>query len=136
MISDGNIPLTGQPDIDDLPRTLRREHEARAREARERSGQTMSGPTLTSSARPSNEPAFQATDAYDAAAPAGEPFPAVVKALDIPFGDLVAFCVKAVLAAIPALLLLMVILWGVGQILETLVPDLLKMKILISFPNS
>lgn len=136
MISDGNIPLTGQPDIDDLPRTLRREHEARAREARERNSQIMGGPTLASSARPSNDPAFQANDTYDAAASTGEPFPAVVKALDIPFSDLVAFCIKAVLAAIPALLLLMVILWGVGQILETLVPDLLKMKILISFPNS
>lgn len=140
MISDGNIPLTGQPDIDDLPRTLRREHEARAREARERSGQnsgqTMGGPTLAAQSRPANEASYQAAENYDAAAPAGEPFPAVVKALDIPFGDLVAFCIKAVLAAIPALLLLMVILWGVGQILETLVPDLLKMKILISFPNS
>ena len=66
----------------------------------------------------------------------GEPYPSVVKALDIPFGHLVAFCIKVVLAAIPALLLLMVILWGVGQVLEILLPNLLKMKILITFPNS
>ena len=130
MISEGNMPLTGQSNFDDLPRTLRREHEARAREARERDGQSL-GATLSAA------PASVADRAYEAAAPAaGEPYPAVVKALDIPFGQLVAFCLKAVIAAIPALLLLMVILWGVGQILETLVPDLLKMKILITFPNS
>lgn len=126
VMSDRNIPLTGQPDIDDLPRTLRREHEARAREARERTP-SMTGPVT--------EPAFQAAEAYDVAATAGA-FPAVVKAIDVPFMQLSLFLVKAVLAAIPALLLLMVILWGIGQVIETVMPNLLKMKILISFPNS
>lgn len=85
---------------------------------------------------PASEPVYQASEAFDANASTSEPFPAVVKALDIPFAQLAAFFVKAVIAAIPALLLLMVILWGVGQILETLMPEFLKMKILISFPNS
>ena len=134
MISD-SIPLTGQPDIDDLPRTLRREHEARAREARERSGQSMGGPTLSTHAPPGDS-TFHAAEGYDATATAGEPFPAVVKSLDIPFGQLVKFCLKAVIAAIPALFLLMAILWGVGQMIEIIMPNLLKMKILITFPNS
>jgi len=125
-MSDRNIPLTGQPDIDDLPRTLRREHEARAREARERT------PSMTA---PVAEPVFQAAESYDAPATA-ETFPAVVKAIDVPFVQLSLFLIKAVLAAIPALLLLMAILWGIGQVIETVMPNLLKMKILISFPNS
>ena len=135
MISDGNIPLTGQSNIDDLPLTLRLEHEARAREAREREGQNLNS-TMGASAHASADTSYQAAQSYEATAMPGEPYPSVVKAIDIPFGHLVAFCIKVVLAAIPALLLLMVILWGVGQVLEILLPNLLKMKILITFPNS
>lgn len=135
-MSDGNIPLTGQPNIDDLPRTLRREHEARAREARERSGQSLGHAAGQSHTHAAHDATLQASQSYGEGAVAGEPYPSVVKALDIPFAHLVTFLLKAVLAAIPALLLLMVILWGVGQMLEIVVPNLLKMKILITFPNS
>ena len=135
-MSDGNIPLTGQANIDDLPRTLRREHEARAREAREREGHTFGNASISTGGRAASDTTYPEPQSYEASVMAGEPYPAVVKALDIPFVHLVAFCLKAVLAAIPAILLLMVILWGVGQIIETVMPNLLKMKILISFPNS
>ena len=140
-MSDRDFPLSGQmtgpSNIDDLPRTLRREHEARAREAREREGQTLGSAAAPNTyAQAPADTSFQAAETYDAAAATAAPYPAVVKAFDVPFGQLVSFFIKAVLAAIPALLLLMVILWGVGQILETLLPNLLKMKILITFPNS
>jgi hypothetical protein len=42
---------------------------------------------------------------------------------------------KAVVAAIPALILLTAILWAGGQLLEKFYPDIIKMKILISFPG-
>ncbi len=135
-MSDGNIPLTGQANIDDLPRTLRREHEARAREAREREDHTFGNPSISTGGRASSDTTYPEPQSYEATAMTGEPFPSVVKALDIPFVHLVTFCLKAVLAAIPAILLLMVILWGVGQVIEILMPNLLKMKILITFPNS
>ena len=56
-------------------------------------------------------------------------------ALEIPFGRLVTFFLKALFAAIPALILLGIMLWGMGQVLTTYFPALLKMKILITFPN-
>lgn len=118
---------------DDLPRTFRRERdaqrEAREREARERAAidQAFAAP----------EPAYAPEPAMDAFGPAGYP-PAptgVVTALEIPFGRLVAFFLKALFAAIPALILLGIMLWGVGQMLTLYFPALLKMKILITFPN-
>jgi hypothetical protein len=58
-----------------------------------------------------------------------------VQAFDVPFTHLMRFCVKAVLAAIPALILLGVILWFAGAGLQALFPQLVKMKILIGFSN-
>ena len=131
MISDGNIPLTGQANIDDLPRTLRREHEARAREARERDGQNLNS-TMAGSAHASADTSYQAAQSYEATAMPGEPYPSVVKALDIPFGHLVTFCLKAVLAAIPALFLLVAILLGMGVLINTVAPNLPLFKITIA----
>jgi hypothetical protein len=45
------------------------------------------------------------------------------------------FFIKAVFAAIPALLLLTVLLWLFGQGLQSAFPQLLKMKILIYVPQ-
>ena len=101
---------------DDLPRTLRREREARERQAREQ--------TVVSMAIPAEERANLAF-----AAPA-----ATVTDFDVPFPKLVAFFLKAVLAGIPALLLLTVLLWLFGQGLQTFFPQLLKLKILIYMP--
>jgi hypothetical protein len=129
------FPIPADSEMDDLPRTLRREKEARQREAREREAQASglsaphhnSEPVAYSAAR--RETYADAPLALDAA-------PATVKRLDVPFVHLMGFLIKAVFAAIPALLLLIGVLWLFGQALEAFFPELLKMKILISFPNS
>jgi hypothetical protein len=128
-----SIPLTADSEMDDLPRTLRREKEARLREAREREAQA------SGLVAPQPEPmgyAAAAADPYGAAYAEPEAYPAAVKSFDVPFLRLMLFFIKAVFAAIPALILLMALLWLGGQALETAFPELLKMKILITFPNS
>ncbi len=128
-----SLPLTAEGEMDDLPRTLRREKEARLREARERealaAGYASSSPDALGSAVPG-------TEAVPQPYAVEEVYPAAVKSIDVPFFRLVAFFLKAVLAAIPALILLGVLLWFAGQALEMAFPELLKMKILITFPNS
>lgn len=125
-----NFGPIGDEPVDDLPRTFRREKEAREREARERAArERAAAPSLTTS-----------PDAYQAAAEAEPfvadmPYPAVVRRFDVPFLHLVAFFLKAVLAAIPALFVLGVILWFAGHLLQAFFPALVKMKILISFPG-
>ena len=57
------------------------------------------------------------------------PAPATVVDFDVPFAKLAMFFVRAVFAAIPALLVLMALLWVFGQTLQTFFPQLLKMKI-------
>ena len=128
-----SIPLTADSEMDDLPRTLRREKEARLREAREREAQA------SGLVAPQPEPigyAAAAADTYGAAYAEPEAYPAAVKSFDVPFLRLMLFFIKAVFAALPALILLMALLWLGGQALETAFPELLKMKILITFPNS
>lgn len=128
-------------DSDDLPRTFRREKEAREREARERAArERAAAPTLSATPDPyAAHGAHAAPKIYADPAAGGlakpatldVPVPAIVRAIDVPFGQLAAFFLKAVFAAIPALILLMAVLWGLGQALEAFFPDLLKMKILI-----
>lgn len=121
---------------DDIPRTFRREREAREREAREKEAfarPAASPPThggLSSSLAPPRDEGPYATGADSPPTMTG-----VVTAVDIPFGRLVAFMVKVVLASIPALMLLMLILWLFGQGLSTFFPQLVKMKILVTFPG-
>ena len=120
---------------DDLPRTFRREKEARAREAREREAKERAaspslplGPEL----RPSAEPQmFARADAQPALADTFTS--ATVRRIDVPFPDLMIFFLKAVIAAIPALVLLGVVLWLMGAAVHVLLPGLFKMKILIGF---
>ncbi|MBA2126920.1 hypothetical protein DLM45_11920 [Hyphomicrobium methylovorum] len=133
-------PLTDESD--DLPRTLRREKEARARAARERAAaERAAAPSLSglSSASADDDYERPRPQIFRAAefAPARDERPpaATVTRLDIPFRDLTLFFLKAVLASIPALILLGVILWFAGWALEAIFPQLIKMKILISFPN-
>lgn len=146
-MADTNFPPLGDEQNDDLPRTFRREKEARAREARERAAQERaaapslstipdgygpaSGPAPASLAP---QPRVSADPEY-APAIADMPYPAAVRRFDVPFFHLMSFFLKAVLAAIPALFLLAAILWVAGAGLQTLFPELVKMKILISFPN-
>lgn len=117
-MTDTNIPLTADGDFDDLPRTLRRERDRQA------------AGSLSAAAAPAYEVSNSGFD--DSYGP--EPAPATVERLNIPFFHMMFFLLKAVIAAIPALLLLAVILWFAGQALQAFFPELVQMKILISFP--
>jgi len=101
---------------DDLPRTVRREREAREREARAREAGALA-PVMD-------------RDGFGTAPPA-----TTVADIDVPFFKLMAFFIKAVFAAIPALLILTALLWLLGQGLQSYFPQLLKLKILIYMPQ-
>jgi hypothetical protein len=57
------------------------------------------------------------------------PAAATVVDFDVPLAKLAMFFVRAVFAAIPALLILMAVLWVFGHTLQIFFPQLLKMKI-------
>ena len=144
MAAQGPTAMAGQDltplsdETDDLPRTFRREKEARAREARERAAkERAAAPSLPDGGRSDGLSGPQIYRSADVAPRLGDemPFPASVRRFDVPFLRLVIFFVKAVLAAIPALILLGIVLWFAGAALEAIFPSLIKMKILISFPN-
>ncbi|HET6390142.1 hypothetical protein [Hyphomicrobium sp.] len=128
-----------EEDTEDLPRTLRREKEARARQARERAMQERAAaPSLPlGSADRRLDSRLEAYAASDTGEDEAKQISAggVVRRFDVPFVHLVSFFLKAVIAGIPALILLGAILWGMGAVLQALFPALIKMKILISFPN-
>jgi len=119
-MTDTNIPLTADGDFDDLPRTLRRERERQAAGAS----------TAAASAPPFEVSSSGYDEGYEV-----QPAPASVERINVPFFRLMFFLLKAVVAAIPALLLLAVILWFAGQALQAFFPELIQMKILISFPG-
>jgi len=132
-MTDANFPLTADSDFDDLPRTLRREKEARARaarEARDKQGREERSMDATLGDPPSYLARRSAPVAYG-----DDPLPASVQRFDVPFFRLVAFFLKAVLAAIPAIFLLGVILYFAGKGLEAYFPELVRMKIMITFPG-
>jgi hypothetical protein len=133
-------PMMGEPhfaDDDDLPRTLRRERDAREREMRNRERQARAHRDWDAREGEAGfrAPRFVANDYDDE--PRSHPAPAggVVERLQIPFLHLTLFFVKAVFAAIPALLVLAVLLWLGGKGLETAFPNLSRMQILIHFPK-
>ena len=118
-------------DPDDLPRTLRRERDARARDAlaRDRHDQETHerqapapGP-LSASYGSSVLPSAQGMS------------PVVITDFKVSIWRLSVFFIKCVLAAIPALILLGVLLYAVGEILEIFFPWLVKMQILVHFPK-
>lgn len=124
-------------DFDDLPRTLRREHELRKREARERKEQQDRARGGRSSFDVLGEPPPYLSRVGRAAPTVygDDPLAASVRRFDVPFLHLSAFLLKAVLAAIPALVLLGAILFFAGKGLQAYFPELVHTKILISFPN-
>lgn len=149
-MSTTDFVLTADADFDDLPRTLRRERDVREREKRDREKREREDELRETSLRRAEEPdkeerplprAFRADPTLhvprdDSASEIAPDYPAAtVKRLDIPFLHLMAFFLKAVVAAVPALILLGAILWGMGQALKVLFPWLLKMQIFIQFPN-
>ena len=134
------FPRPAANEMDDLPRTLRREKEARLREARERLGPAGGAPAgsaqrgeMTAEPAPLSASRDEGSSLGNSAEDAP---PTTVTALNVPFFHLMGFFIKAALAAIPAMILMLGVLWLFGQALETFFPELLKMKILISFPNS
>lgn len=138
-ITDHSFAALGDEDSDDdLPRTFRREKEARAREARERAAhEHAAAPSLPNG----SDARFASIAPQLSARTDAEPmlddmtYPASVRAFDVPFSQLVVFLLKAVVAGIPALILLTAILWMFGEVLQAVFPDLLKMKIVFSFPH-
>ena len=135
-------PLTDY--MDDLPRTLRRERESRDRAAREKLEREQApaaapggwdrGKILAT------QPTFTGPETaipYDTSYSAQEAGQnsVVVNRFKIPFFSLMAFFIKAVFAAVPAMLILVAMFYGLGIALQTYFPELIKMKILISFPG-
>lgn len=123
-----DFPLTADEGSDDLPRTLRREREARQRAAREKEEKARAA-TLTHDFGVSDE---RREKALSIDAPSGTS----VTRFDVPFGHLMMFSIKVVLAAIPALFLLGTLLWFAGVLLKAYFPELVHMQILITFPKA
>ena len=107
---------------EDLPRTLRREKEAREREARERDSAFQAGPEV--------EPGYDygADESY-------EPETVTVSYLQIPFLHLMMFFIKAVFAAIPALILLVIVAYLIGETLQSYIPWMRQFEIIIRPPT-
>lgn len=99
--------------LDDLPRTLRREREARSR-------------ATLDQAPPVSERDRVSPPRWDHEV---EPVPSIVRAIEVPFFRLVLFFLKAAVAAIPALILLTAILFAGGQILKNVFPNLRHFEI-------
>jgi hypothetical protein len=110
---------------DDLPRTIRRERDAREREAREREARERQA-REREAAGPPPVPQIEREGSYAMSAPAPG---STVTDIDVPFFRLMTFFIKAVFAAIPALIMLTALLWLFGQGLQSFFPQLLKMKI-------
>ena len=118
-------------DTDDLPRTLRREREARERAKREEETRKRNA-TLTHD--------YDANRA-SASAIADRPVPmagtaaSVVTGFDVPFFHLMRFFIKAVFAAIPALIILGALLWFAGAALKSAYPGLIHTEVIIRVPR-
>ncbi len=108
---------------DDLPRTLRREKEAREREAREREV-----------AAPPAEHLVSEPQAFGYAEDGYEPDVVAVRYLQIPFFHLMFFFIKAVFAAIPAMILLVGVCYLIGEALQTYFPWMRIFDITIRLP--
>ena len=138
---------------DDMPRTVRQQKEARARDQAAR--EIINGPRSANGSRSAFvQASTQAATARGATANSlgvdldgdyrGGDFPqsapgeyplTTVTRVRLPFLHMVGFFLKAVIAAIPALILLMLVLWGMGQFAKHFLPWLVQMKIDITFPR-
>ena len=129
-MADTNFAMMGESD--DLPRTLRREKEARERAKRQEEARKRNA-TLTHDYDNNHRAAVD-----DRAARAGEFAAAgggVVTGFDVPFFQLMQFFIKAVFAAIPALILLGVMLWFAGAALKSAYPGLVHTEVVIRVPR-
>jgi hypothetical protein len=124
-VTSTDFSMMADGESDDLPRTLRREREARERAAREREAKARAA-TLTHDFGAADARHEQRTE--DAIA-------GTVTRFDVSFTHLVFFFLKAVFAAIPALIVLGVLLWYAGAALKAYYPELLHMQVFIKFAN-
>ncbi len=120
-------------DNDDLPRTVKQQKEAARAKARDYRDATYAPPPKTPMAALDND--LRGSDYALPASPPGEYPLTTVARFETPFLHMVVFFLKAVLAAIPALLLLTLILWGFGQVAKHYMPWLVQTEILIKFPK-
>jgi hypothetical protein len=104
-------PFSSMPD-DDMPLTLRRKRDAQR--------------AATAKAEQDRLSALEA--------PPGEPG-MVVRGFDVPLFRLMGFLIKCVVAGIPAVVLLGLILFAIGQVAQTYFPWLVKMRIVVTFPG-
>ena len=118
---DTSLPLSAASEMDDLPRTLRRE--------RDRQRAAASAGSMGSATRVADAPASASIAADDFV-------PATVKRIDVSFLRLMMFFLKAVLAAIPALILLTAILGLGGHLLQVYFPELIQTKLIICSPGN
>ncbi len=127
---------------DDLPRTFRRDKEARERQMREAEARTQrpaAGPAGDANPTRGAAPGYQSAAADLNAVPdfadrlMADSGRVTVGAFDVPFLHMVRFFIKAVFAAIPALILLFVALWAVGQTAQKFMPWLVKLRVLITW---
>lgn len=116
---------------DDLPRTLRRARDERDAREREANGHRFPS-SLKAAMNAASGNAMPASE-YSAGVPVSDGM--TVTRIDVPFHRLVTFFMKAVFAALPALVMLTVMLWVIGEGLQRYFPWLLKMRILIQFPG-
>jgi hypothetical protein len=119
-VADTNFAMMGE--ADDLPRTLRREKEARERAKREEEARKRNA-TLTHDYDANQRAAVE--DRADG----------IVTGFDVPFFKLMQFFIKAVFAAIPALIILGVMLWFVGAALKSAYPGLVHTEVVIRVPR-
>jgi hypothetical protein len=63
-----------------------------------------------------------------------DPLGAVVTDVRIPFWRLVFILMKVALACVPALIIVAAILWGLAEVVGTLFPQLVKLKVQIYVP--
>jgi hypothetical protein len=137
----GNYAPLNETTSDDLPRTLRRERDRLAREKQAADllseqaewDRTNRAPSAVATTNGTPEAANPYDQAYTSQDESGR-VPATVTRIKVPFFSLMGFFIKAVFAAIPALLILIGLLYALGVLLQMYFPQLIKMKILITFP--
>jgi hypothetical protein len=102
---------------DDLPKAFRRERE-------QTQGSQKAAP------RP-----YGTTYTAEHSGQSDDPVQVVITGIRIPFLNLVGHFLKVTVAAIPAILLLLAILFGIGQAVSIYAPQLAKVRVLIHFPQ-
>lgn len=108
---------------DDTPRVLRRAREEHERSMRERGGVSEPAPTFAADS--------EMRPAYEPAPPMAIASSGVVTRFEVSFLHLVRFFLKAALASIPALILLAVLMFGFGKMLQAFFPGLRLFEVVV-----